>query len=317
MLYKESTITIVGQPKAYFTFVAQTDRAGHFGLTVNFDATASENAKSISWDFGDGGTSTEFKPSHTYGAYGTYTVKAEVTGEDGSKDSYSASVEVIAYNELLQGGSMEEDDAQYWNFIHTYVFPEGNYETPDETKPSWVPTFGYTEDGPSQGKGGCLRLSSENQVHDQANNVQFWQAIEVEEGDYLELSAKMKWGERTNDCGLLWFGIAESQDMIGTDGTSVVEMFNYWEPNWEDMGANSVPALDSGCEASADYIAASEARGLGYSNAGEAVAHYWAQKSGTVYFYVDLRSVWGTCFGPGIYYYFDELSVKVVPAPAE
>jgi chitodextrinase len=312
---KEATLTLAGAAKAYFTAKAQTDRAGHFGLTVDFDATASENAKTIAWNFGDGETGSEFKMSHTYAAYGKYTVKAEVTGLAGDKNTYQAEVDVIAYNELLKGGSMEEDDANYWSFIITDVL-DGDY-APMEGVPSWIPTFGFTDDRPSGGKGGCLRLSSDNQIHDQANNIQFYQAIEVVEGDYLELSAQMKWGEGSNDCGLLWFGIAEAEDEVGKDGTSVVEMFNYWNPDWDNMRANSVPALDSGFEASDAYIAANATMGLGYSNGGEPVAHYWAQKTGTVYFYVDYRSVWGTCFGPGNDILFDELSVKVVPAPAE
>jgi len=304
---KEATLTLAGAAKAYFTSTAQTDRAGKFGLVVDFDATASENAQSIAWDFGDGQTGSEFKMSHTYADYGKYTVKAEVTGLGGDKDVYTADVEVIAYNELLKGGSMEEDDAQYWTFIHTEVFPEGNYDTPTPGVYSWQPYFGYTEDGPTGGEGGCLRLSSENQVHDQANNVKFYQAIEVVEGDILEITAQMKWGENTNDCGLLWFGIAESEDMVGADGTSVVEMFNYWSA----AGTAPVPAIDSGFEATADYIAANDALGLGYSNAGSPVATYTAQATGTVYFYVDYRSVWGPFFGPGIDILFDNLSVKV------
>lgn len=312
---KTASFTLAGAAKAYFTAVAQTDRAGKFGLTVDFDATASENAKSIAWDFGDGQTGSEFKISHTYGAYGTYKVKAEVTGLGGDKNAYEANVEVIAYNELLKGGAMEEDDAQYWKFIVTDVL-DASY-APMEGVPSWVPTFGYAEDTPSGGVGGCLRLSSENQIHDQANNVQFYQAIEVEEGDYLELSARMKWGDNTNDSGLLWFGIAEAEDEVGKDGTSVVEMYNYWNSAYDNPGSEAVPALDSGFEADANYIAKNAELGLGYSNGGEPVAHYWAQKTGTVYFYVDLRSVWGSHFGPGINYLFDELSVKVVPAPAE
>lgn len=292
------------------------------GMEVTF-TNKSQNATAYKWAFGDDETSKEASPKHTYAAAGKYTVKLTASNADGvtaSKEAevtvvgaakayftYKAQVDVIAYNELLKGGSMEEDDAQYWTFIHTGVFPEGNYETPDDSKPSWVPTFGFTEDGPAGGKGGCLRLSSENQVHDQANNVKFYQAIEVEEGDRLEISAQMKWGENTNDCGLLWFGIAESESEVGADGTSVVEMFNYWSA----AGTAPVPALDGGFDASADYIAANAALELGYSNAGEPVAVYWAQKSGTVYFYVDYRSVWGPFFGPGIFLYFDELSVKV------
>ena len=304
---KDASLTLAGKAKAYFTSKAQTDRAGRFGLVVEFDATASENASSIAWDFGDGGTGTEFKQTHTYAAYGKYTVKAEITGLGGDKDTYEAEVDVIAYNELLQGGSMEEDDSKYWTFIHTEVFPAGDYETPMPGVYSWQPYFGYTEDKPALGEGGCLRLSSENQIHDQANNVKLYQAIEVEEGDRLEISAQMKWGANSNDNGLLWFGFAESVDEIGADGTSVVEMFNYWSA----AGTDPVPAFDGGFDANEDYISANAALGLGYSNAGEPVAVYWAQKTGTIYFYVDYRSVWGPFFGPGINLYFDNLSVKV------
>ena len=312
---KEATVSLAGAPKAYFTFDPQKDRAGKFGLVVKFDASASQNAKSISWDFGDGGSSTEFKPSHEYAEYKTYKVKATVTGEAGDTDVFEADVDVVAYNELLKGGSMEEDDAQYWTFIITDVL-DGDY-APMAGVQSWVPTFGFTEDGPTGRVGGCLRLSSENQIHDQANNIQFYQAIEVEEGDYLELSALMKWGADTNDSGLLWFGIAEAEGDVGKDGTSVVEMYNYWNSAYDNPGSEAVPAFDGGFGANDNYIAKNGELGLGYSNGGEPVAHYWAQKSGTVYFYVDLRSVWGSHFGPGIFYYFDELSVKIVPAPEE
>lgn len=45
---------------------------------------ASQNFDSASWDFGDGGTSTETSPTHTYAATGAYTVKLTVTGEGGT-----------------------------------------------------------------------------------------------------------------------------------------------------------------------------------------------------------------------------------------
>ena len=314
---KEASVTVAGAAKAYFSYEAKTDRAGKFGLTVDFDATASENAASIAWDFGDGSTASEFKVSHVYPDYGTYTVKAEVTGLGGDKNSFQATIDVIAYNELLKGGSMEEDDAQYWTVVSTEVL-DGSY-LPIPGLLSWVHTFGFTEDGPSGGEGGCLRLSSENQDHDQANNVWVYQAVDVEEGDYLEISAQMKWNERTNDSGLLWFGFVDDPEEIGGDALSgaSVEMYNYWNSAYDTPGSEPVPPFDGDFGANDDYIAKNAELGLGYSNGGEPVAHYWAQKTGTIYFYVLLRSVWGSCHGPGRYYYFDNLSVKVVPAPAD
>ena len=316
---KEVKIDVAGAPKAYFTFEAKKDRAGEFGRVINFDATSSQNATNITWDFGDGSTTepgTDFKTSHTYAEYGKYTVKAVVVNSAFATDTYQVDVEVVAYNELLKGGSMEEEDAQYWTFESTEVL-EDDYETPKAGVLSWVPVFGFAEDGPSGGNGGCLRLSSENQTHDQANNCWFYQAIDVVEGDYLELSAQMKWNENTNDSGLLWFGFVDDPATIPSESLkdATVEMYNYWNSAYDNPGAEPVPAFDGDFGANADYIAKNGELGLGYSNGGEPVAHYWAQKTGTIYFYVTLRSVWGSCHGPGRYYYFDELSVKVVPAP--
>lgn len=50
-------------------------------LKVNF-TNFSQNASSYAWDFGDGNTSTQESPSHTYADGGTYTVK--LTASEGS-----------------------------------------------------------------------------------------------------------------------------------------------------------------------------------------------------------------------------------------
>ena len=44
----------------------------------------SQNASSYAWDFGDGNTSTEESPVHTYAAGGTYNVTLTATGAAGS-----------------------------------------------------------------------------------------------------------------------------------------------------------------------------------------------------------------------------------------
>jgi len=70
-------------PTAKFTYSKN-------GLTVTF-INSSTNAQSYKWEFGDGPTSTETNPSHTYTNYGTYSVK--LTAINGSKtNSYTQSL---------------------------------------------------------------------------------------------------------------------------------------------------------------------------------------------------------------------------------
>ncbi len=56
---------------------------GKAPLSVQF-TDASINAVSVSWDFGDGVTSSEKNPSHTYEKPGTYNVTQIATGKNGS-----------------------------------------------------------------------------------------------------------------------------------------------------------------------------------------------------------------------------------------
>ena len=55
-------------------------------LTVNF-INNSTNGANYEWDFGDGNTSNDENPTHSYAFYKSYNVKLTVTGEDGSTTS--------------------------------------------------------------------------------------------------------------------------------------------------------------------------------------------------------------------------------------
>jgi len=90
-LLSPSDTTCQGQspqtpPTASFT---SAPVAGH---TIQFSDTSSGTPTSWLWDFGDGGTSTQQNPSHTYAAAGNYSVKLTVTNAGGS----SQTVKVIA-----------------------------------------------------------------------------------------------------------------------------------------------------------------------------------------------------------------------------
>ncbi len=49
------------------------------------------------WDFGDGGTSSQQNPTHTYDSEGTYTVELQVWDEEGNTDTTQETLEVSEY----------------------------------------------------------------------------------------------------------------------------------------------------------------------------------------------------------------------------
>ena len=58
-----------------------------FVFTPTANVTTLDGVALYSWDFGDGGTSTQQNPSHTYPSQGSYTVKLIITTTDGCLDS--------------------------------------------------------------------------------------------------------------------------------------------------------------------------------------------------------------------------------------
>lgn len=60
-------------------------------------------AASYTWDFGDGATSQEANPTHTFTTEGTYTVKLIVTAPDGSTAAAEKTITVTAPQESSQG----------------------------------------------------------------------------------------------------------------------------------------------------------------------------------------------------------------------
>ncbi|MCR4910473.1 MAG: PKD domain-containing protein [Bacteroidales bacterium] len=296
-----------GAVKAFFSANILTDRAGSFGLKVEFDATSSQGAESIAWDFGDGSSATEFKTSHIYEEFGTYTVKATVTG-GGSSDTYTASIELVPHTELLKGGAMEEDDAQYWTVVSADASTNDDEYAGTPGLPSFTSTFGYTEDGPKGGKGGCLRLGGENQFHDWAHNATVYQAIELEEGDIIELSAQLKWDGDINDNGLFWLCVGTTPEP--SDDNIVVQFFNWWDAEGSQV---SVPAYDGDLSGSANY---SQGDAWGFSTPFDANGEgtgvqYTAATSGTYYIIFNVRNVWSVTYY-GKPYFIDEVSAKIV-----
>ena len=73
----------------------EQDLGQKWSYSVQFVFTGS-NSESIEWDFGDGTTSTEWNPAHTYSEIGTYHVKQTVTNPNGSVETFYK-VEVMGF----------------------------------------------------------------------------------------------------------------------------------------------------------------------------------------------------------------------------
>ena len=80
------------------------------GLMVEFSNSSS--AGSYLWDFGDGNTSTEANPTHTYSETGTYSVCLELTTDCGVKD--------VCNTLSVNNASIDEN---YWDYISVYPNP--------------------------------------------------------------------------------------------------------------------------------------------------------------------------------------------------
>lgn len=92
------------------------------GNTVDF-TNESTKAQFYAWDFGDGATSTDENPSHTYSISGTYTVSLIASSECDSDTSFISLT--MSVNGILEEGS--EAKIQYLGEgIYHFEFTEGN-----------------------------------------------------------------------------------------------------------------------------------------------------------------------------------------------
>lgn len=80
------------------------------GMMVSFTNT-SRNTDSYNWDFGDGTSSSEENPTHTYAGDGIYSVTLTATGANGSSE-FSQEVTISSAN--FSAGVLSDEDGKTW-----------------------------------------------------------------------------------------------------------------------------------------------------------------------------------------------------------
>ncbi|MEO0723747.1 MAG: PKD domain-containing protein [Bacteroidota bacterium] len=133
-------VSVFPQPSASFTF---TDDL----LEVTFSSEMS-NTDSFSWDFGDGNSSTEANPTHTYEIGGSYEVSLTVTNDCGSTIItetivVSRPIPNVAFTTVEERRGCAPLSLTFINqsenaLTYQWTFPGGNPASSNEVNPSVV-----------------------------------------------------------------------------------------------------------------------------------------------------------------------------------
>ena len=257
-LSEKTAIFVAGKVEAFFTF------SSGLGFKVNFDASSSANIQSVAWDFGDGTPQgSGITATHSFPANGTYNVTVIVTGLMGDVDRKTLSVTVVENYNLIKGGDMEAESADYWTVL------SGAVPLPM--------TFGYTANGPSGGVGGCLRWHKYTGGTTASNLI--YQAVDVEAGEKYLLTAQIKLAAGADRAYMQIYiapnvnnGLSSFIESGSDPNTNHFLCFNTWN-GWGST--NNSTAIDGDLTKSV--------YGLGRYSAGGTYGIYTATYTGKVY----------------------------------
>jgi len=170
--------------------LAATPTTGPAPLEVAFTSLATGGFETFAWTFGDGGTSTEANPVHTYTVPGVYDVSLTVSGPGGSATtSRTAYITVYAPAVAAFGASPVDGLApltvaftdQSQGDISAYVWDFGDGSTSDVQSPShtYETEATYTVSLTVSGDGGTSTVTHTNLITVRlgtiAGAVHYWQ----------------------------------------------------------------------------------------------------------------------------------------------
>ena len=105
--------------------------SGVIGEEITFDGDIPDGTPPYSWnwDFGDGETSTQENPTHSYTAEGTYTVTLSATDDEGGYGIDYATAEIIVTNppeNPVIDGPAEGDIGETYTYTFSAEDPDNN-----------------------------------------------------------------------------------------------------------------------------------------------------------------------------------------------
>ena len=135
------TITVHAMPDSYFEIPAEAC----INNVIQFN-NLSQNTYQVTWNFGDGVSSTLVNPTHIYTSPGWYTITLITTTEFGCTDSYSTDLfvtepPVVSFDSDINEGCaiLEVNFTNYsYGYQISYVWDFGNGQTDTVAQPSTI-----------------------------------------------------------------------------------------------------------------------------------------------------------------------------------
>jgi parallel beta-helix repeat protein len=88
------------------------------GTAITFNAACSQNVVTYAWQFGDGSTSTEAAPVHSYIQAGTFQVTLTVTAGNNTTDTFTSNIKITAVPTKFHSMDIKADETWEAGFIH-------------------------------------------------------------------------------------------------------------------------------------------------------------------------------------------------------
>ncbi len=123
-----------------FSFVQDSSIKG----LVKFTNQSTGNVKALLWDFGDGTSSKEFNPTHTYSQSGTYDVILTVIDADGNTIESDPSSIVIDLSDVTVNHAPKADFTLSVNKLNIKATNNSSDEDNDKLSYSWILSDGFT-----------------------------------------------------------------------------------------------------------------------------------------------------------------------------